>query len=222
MSRKNIVLIIVLLISGGSLCFLHIYREKQDKAIKLHADELEKATIELERQFVRCFPIELSDSFPIKVSTTKITCKFHTNSGMARYSVYQIFKDSLVWEYFEARNHCHLKDLTKYGRADYDTLLKKLSKLRFSGTCNLKEISVGGAGYDHSFEENSNCYLHYNDSYRLSGEYQEVNNLITLFIEKHKTQCEILFEKYSSEPHEQALFGEFKNLPTKLRKYVVK
>jgi len=221
MSRKNIVSIIVLLISGA-LCFLYIYREKQNKTIKLLADDLEKEIIESEKLYVRCFPEELSDSFPIKVSTTKITYQFHTNSGMARYSYYQIYKDSLVWDYFEARNHCHLKDLTKYGRADYDTLLNKLSKLRFSGTCNLKEISVGGAGYDYSFEENSNCYLHYNDSYQLSGEYQEVNNLITLFIENHKTQCDILFEKYSSEPHEQALFGEFKNLPTKLHKYAVK
>lgn len=220
-SEKNF-LIIVLLI-GGTLCFLHIYREKQfNKAIKLHADKLEREIKELEKQYVKCFPEELSDSFPIKVTTTKITYKVHTNSGMARYSYYQIFKDSLVWDYFEARNHCHLKDLTKYGRADYDTLLNKLSKLRFSGICNLKEISIGGAGYDYSFEENFNCYLHYNDSYQLYGEYQEVNNLITLFIENHKTQCEILFEKYSSEPHEQALFGDFKNLPTKLRKYVVK
>lgn len=217
MSRKNIVLIIALLISGGSLCFLHMYREK-----KLHADELEKAIIEFEKQFVKCFPIELSDSFPIKVSTTKITCQFHTNSGMARYSDYQIFKDSLVWNYYEARNHCHLKDLCKYDRADYDTLLNKLSKLKFSGSCNLKEICVGGAGYNYSFEENSQCYLNYNDSYLLSGKYQEVDYLLNHFIETHKTQCEILFEKYSKEPHEQALFGEFKNLPRKLHKYIVR
>lgn len=222
MSLKKIVLIIVLLI-GGTFCFLHIYREKQDKEIKLLAEELEKDMIELEKQqFVKCFPKEMSDSFPIKVSTKKITCKFHTNSGMARYSEYQIFKDSLVWNYYEARNHCHLKDLCKYYRADYDTLMKELSKLKFSGTCNLKEISVGGAGYDYSFEDNSQCYLHYNNSYLLSGEYQKVDQLLNHFIETHKTQCEIFFEKYSKEPHEQAPFGEFKELPRRLYKYIVR
>jgi aconitase B len=71
-------------------------------------------------------------------------------------------------------------------------------------------MSNGGAGFEYYFEKDSNCYLQYSDSYQLSGEYQEVDKLIKHFIETHKTQCEILFEKFSNEPHEHAHFGEWK------------
>ena len=133
-----------------------------------------------------------------------------------------IFKDSLVWNYYEVRNHCHLKDICKYDRSNFDKLIKELSEKKFSGTCNLREMSVGGAGFEYYFEKDSNCYLQYSDSYQLSGEYQEVDKLIKHFIETHKTQCEILFEKFSNESHEHAPFGEFRSLPQKLHKYVVK
>ena len=160
MSRRYIIIIIMLLI-GGSICLLglYLYRERQNKELKLTADNidrLENLKNELEKKienyYVRSFPKELSDSFPIRLSTTKITYEYHTNSGKARYSIYQIFRDSLVWNYNEARNHCHLKDLYKYKRADYETLIKKLSKLRFSGTCNLRETRDGGAGFNYNFE----------------------------------------------------------------------
>jgi hypothetical protein len=221
MRQKYIILIIVLSI-GGILLFQNLYHEKKDKEIRQLADKIEKQKIELEKHFIDYFPKELSDSSPIKASTTKVTYKYHTNSGKARYSEYLIFKDSLVWDYYEVRNHCHLKDICKYDRSNFDKLIKELSEKKFSGTCDLREMSVGGAGFKYYFEKDSNCYLQYSDLYQLSGEYQEVDKLIKHFIETHKTQCEILFEKFSNEPHEHAHFGEFRSLPQELHKYVVK
>lgn len=221
MRWKYVILLIVLSI-GGLFLLQNLYQERREKEMKLLIDKLEKQRIELEKAFVVFFPKELSDSCPIKASTTKIIYTYHTNCGRARYSEYQIFRDSLVWDYYEARNHCHLKDVCRYERDDYDELIKTLSEWKFSGNCNLKEVSAGGAGYGYYFEDNTQCYLHYNDSYQLAGEHNKVDQLIKQFIENHKTQCEILFEKYSNEPHEQALFGEFQSLPPKLLKYVVR
>lgn len=222
MKRKYIILIIALSI-GGLLFFQNLYQEMENKKFMLLADKLEKEMDSLENEmFIEHFPKVLSDSCPIRVGTTKIRYQYHTNSGMARYSDYQIFRDSIVWNYYEARNHCHLKDMCIYDKSVFNKLIKELSEKRFSGTFDLRDRNDGGAGFYYYFEEDSLCYLQYNESYQLSGEYQEVDYLIKQFIENHKTQCEILFEKYSNKPHEKALYGEFQSLPPKLQEYIVK
>lgn len=51
---------------------------------------------------------------PIDINTDKITYYYHTGSGMAKYTTIEIYPDSLVWEYIEARNDCSLKDVRIY------------------------------------------------------------------------------------------------------------
>ena len=88
MRRKYIILIIVLSI-GGILFFQNMYIERKDKEISLLADKIEislladkieislladkieKQKIEFEKHLIDYFPKEMSDSSPIKASTTK-------------------------------------------------------------------------------------------------------------------------------------------------------
>lgn len=165
--------------------------------------------------------IKSESKCPIKEGTTKIAYHHHTNSGMAIYTTVEIFPDHLVWRYSEARNGCHLKDECHYDKEDFDKLVKELSTIQFS-TRDLEDYSVGGAGYSYSFHLNSERYLYFNNLYQLSGDYDQVEDLIQQFIKSHKTKCEILFEKLAKEPHEKGHFGVFRDLPRELQKYKVK
>ena len=168
-----------------------------------------------------CYGQTTAQDYPIDTKTSKITYNHHTNSGMAIYTTIQIFQDSLVWDYIEARNDCRLKDICKYDKEEFNKLIKELSKIKFSATDEPNSL-CGGAGYSYSFETNSERYLYYDDSSSLSGDYRKVSDLIQQFIWAHKTKCEILFDEYSRMPHERGHFGEFKILPKELQKYKVK
>jgi hypothetical protein len=171
-------------------------------------------------RMVEALSLTSSAPGPIKGGTTSISYHHHTNSARAIYTMVKLYPDYLVWEYYEARNHCHLKDTCRYNKEDFDKLVNKLSKINFSST-NRRDHRVGGEGYGYSFEVNDRSYLQFNSYYHLSGDYHAVQELIQQFIKSHPTQCEILFEKFSKMPHERGCFGEFKELPQELEKYIV-
>jgi hypothetical protein len=160
--------------------------------------------------------------YSISEKTTKITYQHHTNSGRAIYTAIQIFKDCLVWKYDEARNNCCLIDTCKYNGDEFNELIKKLAENQIAsfGDCGISKL--GGSGFSYSFEINSDIYLKYTNDSELYGDYKEVSTLINQFIELHKTDCQLLFEKLSKKPHECGDFGEFKTLPKELEKYSCK
>lgn len=162
----------------------------------------------------------LSDC-PIQRGTNKITYSHHTNSGMARYTSIQLFPDSLVWNYTEARNGCSLRDVSRYDRKDFEEMVSRLSEISFAAQ-DTHDYRLGGSGYGYSFENEKGSYLAFNRTFKFSGNYQEVYSIIQGFIRSHKTECEKLFEQYSHMPHERAQFGEFKILPKQLEKYKAK
>ena len=164
--------------------------------------------------------VSKSSGCPISLKTTRIIYQHHTNSGIAIYTTITLGEDCLIWEYDEARNNCSLKDSCKYSKEEFEILVKNLSTIEFSAINNY-DYSVGGAGYVYSFESNANRYFYYDSSSKLSGNYRQASSLIQLFIEVHKTKCEMLFEKLSREPHERGPFGAFKTLPKELEKYKV-
>ena len=68
---------------------------------------------------------------PISSGTTKIVYSEHETSGLAISMTYEITQDSLVWDYREPRNDCHLKDVVRYDRQDFEALVTELSTIRF-------------------------------------------------------------------------------------------
>lgn len=162
-----------------------------------------------------------SKSNPISAETTKITYYHHTNSGIAISTKVEICEDHLIWDYHEMRNGCHLKDTCKYDKNDYIRLTNDLSMIRFSAK-DAHDTSSGGEGYAFAFEKDSKQYFYYNDTFKLSGDYEQVRTLVLQFIDAHKTECELLFERLSKAPHEKGEMGEFDTLPEELKPYEVK
>lgn len=165
-----------------------------------------------------CYSQAKTKDFPIDINTDKITYYYHTGSGMATYKTIEIYPDSLVWEYIEARNDCSLKDVRTYDKVEFDNLINELSHIQFSAMDN-SLIIYGNSGFSYSFEINSNKYFYFQDDYKFTGNYRKVFSIINHFINTHKTECEILFEKYSRMPHIRGEFGEFQTLPDELQKY---
>ncbi len=156
----------------------------------------------------------------IDMSTTKIVYSEHSNSGLAIYTTYEICADSLVWEYDEARNSCHLKDVSRYNIDAFKQLLSDLSAISFSAK-DANDHSVGGSGWSISFENSNGSYFSYNNLFKLSGNYQHVNEVLMSFVRNHQPNGYKLFKKYQAEPHEGAMYGEFKELPEALKSYSV-
>jgi hypothetical protein len=140
---------------------------------------------------------------------------------MAIYTSVSLYPDRLVWGYSEARNGCSLRDSCQYDREEFDKLVSELAEIRFSAK-DSGDHSTGGAGFGYSFETKAGQYFYYNRFSKMSGDYEKASALILQFIGKHKTQCEILFDKYARMPHKRAQFGEFEELPEELIQYKVK
>ena len=163
----------------------------------------------------------LSNTCPILSNTTQIKYSHHTNSGEAIYTSGTIGENGLIWDYDEARNNCHLVDSCKYGKEDFDELVKSLSEIPFF-VIKTFDHSVGGPGYAYSFYSESKVYFNYSSSDELSENHTKVSSLIMQFIEAHPTECQLLFEKLKQMPHEKADFGTFKVLPKELEKYSIR
>ena len=157
---------------------------------------------------------------PISTGTTKIVYSEHENSGIAISTTYEITEDSLVWDYRELRNDCHLKDVARYDRQDFEALVTALSEIRFSAK-DTHDASAGGGGWGCSFYNDKECYFHYNDAFILSGAYEAVTDAILQFVASHKPEGLRLFDQLKAEPHESAMFGEFEHLPAPFEPYVI-
>lgn len=157
-------------------------------------------------------------SHPIQLGTMKITYATYTNSGTAINKTYEITPISIVWNYTEYRNDVALTDVLKYDYKEYEALIIALSAIKFSVKEN-QYIEAGGEGWGFAFYKNEKCYLSYNNQDKVSGNYKKVTTLIQQFIDSHKTEGEKLFEHFSQQTHERAMFGEFEVLPDTLKKY---
>lgn len=158
---------------------------------------------------------------PITTGTTKIVYGEHDNSGIAITTTYEITSDSLVWDYREPRNGCHLRDVAKYDAQDFEALVTSLSTIRFSAR-DTHDYSVGASGWGCSFDNAKGRYLQYNNKYKLSGDYRKVTDIILQFAETHKPEGLRRFDALKAEPHEKPMFGEFKVLPEALKPYTTK
>ncbi len=158
---------------------------------------------------------------PVKANTNKIVYCDYSNSGLAIHTTVEIYRDSLVWDYEEMRNDCHLRDVVKYNPKDFDNLIATLSQIAFSAK-DSNDYSSGGGGYSYSFSIGEKRYLSFNDTFKLSGDIDKLKIVISMFIKEHPTDAETLFRELAESPHEKAQLGEFVNLPKELEKYRIK
>ena len=158
---------------------------------------------------------------PIKPNTTKIIFGLHTNSGIAIQSKHEISRDSIVWDYNEMRNGCHLRDVIANDSEDYDRLVSDLSQIKFRAK-DMHDTSSGGGGFWYSFEIGSKSYFSFNSSFDISGDFDKLELLIAEYIRAHPTEAEELHNRLSLEPHNRAEFGEFEILPEELEQYRLK
>lgn len=158
---------------------------------------------------------------PVKSNTTKIVFGMYTNSGIAIQSKHEISRDSIVWDYDEMRNGCHLRDVIANDGEDYDRLVSDLSQVKFRAK-DTHDTSAGGDGYWYSFEAEAKPYFSFNSSFDISGDFDKLYFLIADYIKGHPTKAEELHNRLSLEPHDRAEFGEFETLPKELEPYRVK
>ena len=158
---------------------------------------------------------------PITKETTKIVYASHENSGIASQTRYEIVADSLIWELTEPRYGRHLRDVAKVERTEFETLVDLLSQIKFSAK-DQHDTSSGGSGWGCGFENEQGLYLSFNNTYKLSGDYEEVIRLILSFADHHKPKGLKLYEEVKSQPHEQGQFGDFDQFPESLERFSVK
>jgi len=161
------------------------------------------------------------NSCPIQMSTTKITFSEHSNSGLLISTTFEICEDSMVWSRMEPRYGWKLRDVSKCDKQDFNELLTELSTIRFSAR-DAHDFSAGGDGWGLSFENQKGRYFHYNDKFKLSGDYERVTEKIQEYVEKHKPKGLQLFDQLRAEPHEKGMYGDFDELPEALKAYIVK
>jgi len=136
---------------------------------------------------------------PITTGTTKIVYSEHSNSGIAIMTTYEITRDSLVWLYQEFRTDRCLRDVAKYDAQDFEALVTALSTIRFSAK-DAHDVSSGGSGWGCSFDNEKGRYLQYNSTYKLSGDYEKVTDMIQQFVEAHKPEALAHFDEQDTEP----------------------
>lgn len=122
---------------------------------------------------------------PITSGTTKIVYSEHTNSGIAILTTYEIGRDSLVWERKEFRSGRHQREVAQYDAQDFEALVNALAAIQFSAK-DANDASSGGSGWGCSFDNEKGRYLQFNDTYKLSGDYERVIDLIVNFVEDHQ------------------------------------
>lgn len=199
-NMKRLFQIFLLLLTGLVLCNS---RQSTQKEIDMVSEEQSPSTQE---------PVS------VKKETAIIEYRNYSNSGVAIATEYEIYRDSLVWEYSEHRNKCRLRDVVKYDSMEFEQLVENLAQYTFS--VKRTEPKCGGGGESFSFSTATGCYLSFDDSdSELFGDASEVKKLIRQFVRQHPTKGEKTFERLSKMPHEKAMFGVFKELPQELEKY---
>lgn len=155
----------------------------------------------------------------VKKETIKIKYVDYSNSGIAIDTQYEIYRDSLIWEYTEHRNDCRLWDVVKYDSKEFERLIDNLSQFTFS-VVRRGEPLCGGEGESFSFLSDTGCYLNFDDSScELYGDADEVKRLIRQFVQLHPTNGKKEFKRLSELSHEKAKYGVFEELPKELEVY---
>lgn len=158
--------------------------------------------------------------YPITTDTTKIVYAEHANSGVASQTRFELSIESLSWDFIEPRYNRHLRDVSTYEQQDFKTLITTLSKIKFSAV-DSHDYSSGGSGWGCTFYDAKGSYLQFNDTYKLSGDYEQVVRQILDFAQSHKPDGLKRYESLKAHPHEQGLYGDFETLPTELERYAV-
>lgn len=154
----------------------------------------------------------------ISKKTTKIEVTEFSNSGSAIHWSYEIFEDSIVWQYKGYRNGLTLRDKINIEKEDFQNLLKELSGVIFSVRNQDEVTAVGGGGWYYTFREGTKCYLSMGNHDYLSGDYQKVRKIIENMLTSHRTEGEKVFRKiypYFSIDRP----GIIRELPLPLKKY---
>ena len=60
-----------------------------------------------------------------------------------------------------------------------------------------------------------------NDTYKLSGDYEQVIRQILDFAQSHKPDGLKRYEALKAQPHEPGKYGDFETLPTELERYAI-
>ncbi len=133
---------------------------------------------------------------PIRKETTAIRYTVSSNSGIAVQTEYNITSDSVSWYYTDHRNGFTLRDVVKYDREDFDSLIGILSQVEFK-VRHVKSIPTsGGGGYAYSFSDNNGIYLGYGVVNNIaSGDNDTAETAISQFLETHKTSGERAVEE---------------------------
>lgn len=158
--------------------------------------------------------------YPITTGTTKIVYAEHANSGVASQTRFELSAESLVWDFTEPRYNRHLRDVTSYERQEFEALITTLSKVKFSAV-DSHDYSSGGSGWGCAFYDAKGSYLQFNDTYKLSGDYEQVIRQILDFAQSHKPDGLKRYEALKAQPHEPGKYGDFETLPTELERYAV-
>ena len=160
-------------------------------------------------------------SCPITTGTTKIVFSEYANSGVAISTTFHIVDNSLVWEYEERRNNCHLRDTSHYDTATYQELVASLAAIKFSAR-DPESPNSGGEGWGYAFYNQKGHYFHFNSESRLTGDYEQAAEAIQHFIRQHEPEGLKRFNALRAAPHPTADFGEFTTLPDSLLPYSVR
>lgn len=157
---------------------------------------------------------------PITTGTTRIVYAKHANSGIASQTRYEITKDSLIWNFSEPRYDRELRDAASVDAQDFEALVEALSQIKF-GARDQNDHSAGGSGWGCGFDDEKGRYLQFNNTYKLSGDYEQVLALILQFAEQHQPEGLKRYEALKAEPHERGIYGDFDELPKELEIYLI-
>lgn len=157
---------------------------------------------------------------PIKKETTAIRYTISSNSGIAVQTEYDIMPDSVIWHYTDHRNDFILRDVVKYDRKDFDTLIDTLSQVAFKVRQVNSIPTTGGGGYAYSFFDNDGRYLGYGVVNNIaSGDNKTAEEAISQFIDTHKTAGEQAVEEALKNG---TLYIDIEEFPEALVPYRVK
>ena len=158
--------------------------------------------------------------YPISMATTKIVYAEHANSGIASQTRYELTADSLIWDFTEPRYSRHLRDVAQVSGKDFEALVTALSTIKFSAK-DKNDPSAGGSGWGCGFYDEKGRYLQFNDHFKLSGDYEQVIELIVTFAEQHKPEGLKRYDELKAQPHERGMYGDFDELPKELEIYLI-
>lgn len=127
---------------------------------------------------------EMEKRISIKSGTSQINYIEFTNSGIATQTKYELYRDSLVWDYQEMRTGKHERRSVGCSATDFAELLQSLSAVKLS-VKDLHDTSSGGDGFAYVFFQDGKSYLSFNSSFDIKGDFDTFSSLISQYIKDH-------------------------------------